>query len=84
MLIPDCAPPRQELAQLIMKKDIKARIDSHNKIVYASHADQEAATYNSALQVLPKPQPPTLKLGARSPPLQHQPPKFKPPNARPQ
>jgi hypothetical protein len=23
-----------------MKKEIKARIDSHNKIVYASHADQ--------------------------------------------
>ena len=34
-----------------MKKEIKARIDSHNKIIYASHADQEAATYHSALQV---------------------------------
>jgi COP9 signalosome complex subunit 1 len=42
---------QKELAQLIMKKEIKARIDSHNKIVYASHADQEAATYNAALQM---------------------------------
>mmetsp|Transcript_31400 Transcript_31400/g.79014 ORF Transcript_31400/g.79014 Transcript_31400/m.79014 type:complete len:480 (-) Transcript_31400:255-1694(-) len=42
---------QKELAQLIMKKEIKARIDSHNKIVFASHADQEAATYSSALQM---------------------------------
>eukprot|EP00285_Hemiselmis_virescens_P002783 CAMPEP_0173414750 /NCGR_PEP_ID=MMETSP1356-20130122/84490_1 /TAXON_ID=77927 ORGANISM="Hemiselmis virescens, Strain PCC157" /NCGR_SAMPLE_ID=MMETSP1356 /ASSEMBLY_ACC=CAM_ASM_000847 /LENGTH=480 /DNA_ID=CAMNT_0014376953 /DNA_START=96 /DNA_END=1538 /DNA_ORIENTATION=- len=42
---------QKELAQLIMKKEIKARIDSHNKIVFASHADQEASTYRSALQM---------------------------------
>jgi len=42
---------QKELAALIMKKEIKARIDSHNKIVYASHADQEASTYTSALQM---------------------------------
>ena len=27
-------------AQLIMKKEIKGRIDSHNKIIFATHADQ--------------------------------------------
>ena len=32
---------QKELTELIMKKDIKARIDSHNKIIYARQADQE-------------------------------------------
>jgi COP9 signalosome complex subunit 1 len=35
---------QKELTELIMKKDIKARIDSHNKIIYARQADQEVIT----------------------------------------
>jgi len=41
---------QKELTELIMKKDIKARIDSHNKIVYARQADQEVSTFHKALQ----------------------------------
>jgi len=37
---------QKELTQLIMKKDIKARIDSHNKIIYARQADQEVTPPN--------------------------------------
>jgi COP9 signalosome complex subunit 1 len=36
---------QKELTELIMKKDIKARIDSHNKIVYARQADQEVCCH---------------------------------------
>jgi len=38
-----------ELSQLIMKKEIKARIDSHNKIIYARHADLEVSTFHRSL-----------------------------------
>ena len=41
---------QKELTELIMKKDIKARIDSHNKIVYARQTDQEVSTFHKALQ----------------------------------
>lgn len=42
---------QKELTELIMKKDIKARIDSHNKIVYARQADQEVTPpHPSSLQ----------------------------------
>jgi len=41
---------QKELTELIMKKDIKARIDSHNKIIYARQADQEVSTFHKALQ----------------------------------
>jgi len=42
---------QKELSQLIMKKEIKARIDSHNKIIYARHADQEVSTFQRSLQM---------------------------------
>eukprot|EP00245_Coleochaete_scutata_P005782 TRINITY_DN19649_c0_g1_i1.p1 TRINITY_DN19649_c0_g1~~TRINITY_DN19649_c0_g1_i1.p1 ORF type:complete len:435 (-),score=92.43 TRINITY_DN19649_c0_g1_i1:295-1599(-) len=41
----------KELAALIMENQIQARIDSHNKILYARHADQRNATFQRALQV---------------------------------
>uniref|UniRef100_A0ACD5TT40 Uncharacterized protein n=1 Tax=Avena sativa TaxID=4498 RepID=A0ACD5TT40_AVESA len=40
----------KELAALITENKIKARIDSHNKILYARHADQRNATFQRALQ----------------------------------
>ena len=40
----------KELASLIQKKDIPARIDSHNKVLYARHADQRAATFAATLK----------------------------------
>ncbi len=44
---------QKELTELIMKKDIKARIDSHNKIVYARQADQEVRTCFIVRSLLP-------------------------------
>lgn len=40
----------KELAALIMENQIQARIDSHNKILYARHADQRNATFQRVLQ----------------------------------
>ncbi|XP_051183650.1 COP9 signalosome complex subunit 1 [Lolium perenne] len=40
----------KELAALITENKINARIDSHNKILYARHADQRNATFQRALQ----------------------------------
>ncbi|CAM0870445.1 unnamed protein product [Alopecurus aequalis] len=40
----------KELAALITDNKITARIDSHNKILYARHADQRNATFQRALQ----------------------------------
>eukprot|EP00164_Ancoracysta_twista_P002734 GFYU01003636.1.p1 GENE.GFYU01003636.1~~GFYU01003636.1.p1 ORF type:complete len:477 (-),score=156.77 GFYU01003636.1:131-1516(-) len=40
-----------ELADLIMNNLISARIDSHNKILYAKHADQRTVTYNKAAEL---------------------------------
>jgi len=40
-----------ELSQLIVKKEIKARIDSHNKIIYARTADHEVSTFHRAIQM---------------------------------
>ena len=52
----------KELAELIQSKQVQARIDSHNKVLYARHADQRKATFQSALRTgttsvtqLPKP-----------------------------
>ncbi|XP_039000425.1 COP9 signalosome complex subunit 1-like isoform X1 [Hibiscus syriacus] len=39
-----------ELESLIADNQIQARIDSHNKILYARHADQRNATYQRVLQ----------------------------------
>mmetsp|Transcript_3835 Transcript_3835/g.7926 ORF Transcript_3835/g.7926 Transcript_3835/m.7926 type:complete len:420 (-) Transcript_3835:301-1560(-) len=39
----------KELAALIMDNQIQARIDSHNKILYARHADQRNATFQKTL-----------------------------------
>mmetsp|Transcript_29356 Transcript_29356/g.56342 ORF Transcript_29356/g.56342 Transcript_29356/m.56342 type:complete len:415 (-) Transcript_29356:242-1486(-) len=38
-----------ELASLIMDNQIQARIDSHNKILYARQADQRNATFQKAM-----------------------------------
>ncbi|CAM6052231.1 unnamed protein product [Sphagnum compactum] len=40
----------KELAALITENQIQARIDSHNKILYARHADQRNATFQRVLQ----------------------------------
>lgn len=40
----------KELEALITENQIQARIDSHNKILYARHADQRNATFQRALQ----------------------------------
>uniref|UniRef100_A0ACD5U4P2 Uncharacterized protein n=1 Tax=Avena sativa TaxID=4498 RepID=A0ACD5U4P2_AVESA len=40
----------KELAALITDNKVQARIDSHNKILYASHADQRNLTFQRALQ----------------------------------
>ena len=39
----------KELATLIMAGQIPARIDSHNKVLHARHADQRTATFQKAL-----------------------------------
>lgn len=40
----------KELEALITDNQIQARIDSHNKILYARHADQRNATFQKVLQ----------------------------------
>jgi COP9 signalosome complex subunit 1 len=40
-----------EIMQLILEGQIQARIDSHNKILYAKDADQRSATYEKALNI---------------------------------
>jgi COP9 signalosome complex subunit 1 len=40
----------KELAALITANKIQARIDSHNKILYARHADQRNTTFQHVLQ----------------------------------
>ncbi|KAF5451536.1 hypothetical protein F2P56_026637 [Juglans regia] len=40
----------KELETLITENQIQARIDSHNKILYARHADQRNATFQRVLQ----------------------------------
>uniref|UniRef100_A0A915J5V8 PCI domain-containing protein n=1 Tax=Romanomermis culicivorax TaxID=13658 RepID=A0A915J5V8_ROMCU len=40
-----------ELTKLILDNQIKARIDSHNKILYAKDVDQRTQTYEHALNV---------------------------------
>ncbi|XP_068634506.1 COP9 signalosome complex subunit 1-like [Aristolochia californica] len=40
----------KELEALITENQIQARIDSHNKILYARHADQRNATFQRVLQ----------------------------------
>jgi COP9 signalosome complex subunit 1 len=40
----------KELESLITDNQIQARIDSHNKILYARHADQRNATFQRVLQ----------------------------------
>ncbi|XP_061359202.1 COP9 signalosome complex subunit 1-like [Gastrolobium bilobum] len=40
----------KELEALITDNQIQARIDSHNKILYARHADQRNATFQRALE----------------------------------
>ncbi|XP_021748088.1 COP9 signalosome complex subunit 1-like [Chenopodium quinoa] len=41
---------QKELEALITSNQIQARIDSHNKILYARHADQRNATFQRVLQ----------------------------------
>jgi len=41
----------RELSKLIMEGSIQARIDSHNKILYARHTDQRNATFQNALKM---------------------------------
>jgi len=41
----------RELAKLIGSGQIEARIDSHNKVLYARHDDQRSATFTKALRM---------------------------------
>ncbi|XP_047324376.1 COP9 signalosome complex subunit 1-like [Impatiens glandulifera] len=41
---------QKELEALITNNQIQARIDSHNKVLYARHADQRNATFHGVLQ----------------------------------
>jgi COP9 signalosome complex subunit 1 len=41
----------KELAKLIMEGSIQARIDSHNKRLYARHTDQRSSTFQNALRI---------------------------------
>ena len=45
-----CSGLERELAELIQSNQIQARIDSHNKVLYARHADQRKATFQTALR----------------------------------
>lgn len=40
-----------ELMQLILDRQIQARIDSHNKILYAKDADQRSVTFEKAMNI---------------------------------
>ncbi|TQD85315.1 hypothetical protein C1H46_029153 [Malus baccata] len=46
----DVAGLEKELEALITDNQVQARIDSHNKILYARHADQRNATFQRVLQ----------------------------------
>lgn len=46
-----CSALEKELAVLIQDGPIQARIDSHNKVLYARHADRRTATFQEALQI---------------------------------
>jgi len=40
-----------EVAQLVSKRQLDAKIDSHKKILHVRHSDQRKATYNNAMRV---------------------------------
>ncbi|XP_068329402.1 COP9 signalosome complex subunit 1-like [Pyrus communis] len=46
----DVAGLEKELEALITDNQVQARIDSHNKVLYARHADQRNATFQRVLQ----------------------------------
>ncbi|KAL3145664.1 COP9/signalosome complex subunit Csn1 [Trebouxia sp. C0010 RCD-2024] len=46
----DISGLEKELAELIQSSQIQARIDSHNKVLYARHTDQRKATFQTALR----------------------------------
>merc|ERR1712046_459283 len=41
---------QKEVAQLVIKKQIEAKIDSHKKVLPVRHANQRRATYTNALR----------------------------------
>jgi len=41
----------KDIAKLIVEKQIKARIDSHNKILYARVTDQRNNTFQSVMEL---------------------------------
>ncbi|KAI3985400.1 hypothetical protein MKX01_033714 [Papaver californicum] len=47
----DVSGLEKELEALITDNQIQARIDSHNKILYARHADQRNSTFKNVLQM---------------------------------
>jgi len=47
----DIAGLEKELSALILQGDIQARIDSHNKILFARHTDQRSSTFQKALKM---------------------------------
>merc|ERR1712039_613346 len=42
---------QSEVAQLVGKRQLDAKIDSHKKILHVRHADQRSATYQNAMRV---------------------------------
>merc|ERR1719337_227172 len=42
---------QSEVAQLVSKRQIEAKIDSHEKILHVRHANQRKATYQNAMRV---------------------------------
>ena len=59
-----CSALEKELAILIQDGPIQARIDSHNKVLYARHTDRRSATFQEALQIgEAEPAPAGLDLG---------------------
>ncbi|XP_071040671.1 COP9 signalosome complex subunit 1 [Parasteatoda tepidariorum] len=61
-----------ELMQLILDNQIQARIDSHNKILYAKDIDQRSTTYEKAIQMGKEYQRRTTQLILRSAMLRNQ------------
>ncbi|GIY98858.1 COP9 signalosome complex subunit 1 [Caerostris extrusa] len=61
-----------ELTLLILDNQIQARIDSHNKILYAKDIDQRTTTYEKAIKMGKEYQRRTIQLILRSAMLRSQ------------
>merc|ERR1719161_424500 len=62
---------QREVAQLVSKRQIEAKIDSHKKVLHVRHADQRKATYRNAMRVSQDFLDSTQALILRMNPLKH-------------